>query len=263
MFFKSFDKTQLWYNVSGQGSPIIFIPGLASDSTTWLQQKAHFEQTHQVILLDNRGCGESEAPPGPYLIETMAKDVVSLMSHLNLEKADIVGGSMGAMIATQLAFDHTEKINNLVLLTPFAKFNSRNRYWFEVTGNIVDKITFEEYMALVIISSFGCDSYADRKQLDSFCQYFIKPDFPPTPLGFTAQKEGCLLFDVSNQFNKISVRTLVIAAEDDFFTRARDVKDIADQIPNAEFHLMEKTGHTVNIEAPDRLNALIGDFLKS
>jgi pimeloyl-ACP methyl ester carboxylesterase len=84
------------YRDEGQGEPLIMIIGLGSAQNNWRFQKGSFKKYHRTITFDNRGVGKSDKPTGPYTTNMMADDTVGLMDHLSIEKAHILGVSMGA-----------------------------------------------------------------------------------------------------------------------------------------------------------------------
>ena len=91
------------YKVEGVGEPLVMIMGIASTQRAWLLQTLAFKKHFKVITFDNRGCGESEKPHEPYSIRTLADDTAGLISHMGIDKAHVLGVSMGGMIAQELA----------------------------------------------------------------------------------------------------------------------------------------------------------------
>ncbi len=94
---------ELYYEVQGRGEPLLLIAGLAADSAFWLPVQEIFAATRQVIVLDNRGCGRTTPLDAGSSMRTMADDTMALVRHLNLTKVDVVGHSMGGMIAMECA----------------------------------------------------------------------------------------------------------------------------------------------------------------
>lgn len=105
----------LCYKVSGEGQPLILITGFASAQNLWYSQVRTFSKHYRVVTFDNRGFGKSDKPPGAYTTKMMAGDTIALMDHLGIEKAHLVAGSMGGMIAQEMAIDHPQRVGKLVL----------------------------------------------------------------------------------------------------------------------------------------------------
>ena len=111
----------LYYEEEGKGETLILIPGFTQHSGKF---KAHLKVLRQVfhtIVIDNRGSGQSSCPDKSYLIEDFAQDTAALMDALNIEKAHLLGNSMGTCIALQLCLDHPNKVNKVCLCAPSPK----------------------------------------------------------------------------------------------------------------------------------------------
>src|SRR5690349_17167122 len=103
MPFAKVNNVQLYYELDGDDSKpvVLFLHGLGSSVRDWEYQVTHFAQNYRVLLIDMRGHGRSEKPAGPYSMRQWAADVVALLDHLKIDKAHVVGLSMGGMIAFQ------------------------------------------------------------------------------------------------------------------------------------------------------------------
>ena len=113
------------YKVSGNGQPLVLIIGFGSTQNLWYSQVCAFSKHYRVVTFDNRGVGKSDKPPGPYTTKMMAGDTIALMDRLGIEKAHIVAGSMGGMIAQEMAIDHPQRVNKIVLFCTTAGGGSR------------------------------------------------------------------------------------------------------------------------------------------
>ena len=106
---------QLYAEQAGQGDDVIFISGLADEGACWVDQAAGLSDRWRITTFDNRGVGRSEAPPGEYRTPSFATDTAALMDALGIERAHVVGSSMGGAIAQELALAHPGKVRSLVL----------------------------------------------------------------------------------------------------------------------------------------------------
>src|SRR5215831_4658052 len=91
------------YEVAGEGEPLLLINGLADDLTSWAYQLEDFARHYRVISFDNRGVGATDKPAGPYTTAQMAGDARGLLDALGVERAHVLGVSMGGMIAQEFA----------------------------------------------------------------------------------------------------------------------------------------------------------------
>ncbi len=111
----------IYYEVTGQRTPLALIHGLGSSTRDWERQVPVFSERYQVITFDVRGHGQSAKPPGPYSIALFASDTVELVRALGIGPAHVVGISMGGMIAFQLAVDAPQRIKSLGYFPSFVK----------------------------------------------------------------------------------------------------------------------------------------------
>src|SRR5260370_7149028 len=105
------------YSTAGEGKPVLLICGTGQPADLWFAQVADLAAAgHAVITFDNRGCGRSEAPPAPYLVDDMAADTAALIEHLGLGPCDVIGYSLGGYIAQELAVTRADLLRRLPLL---------------------------------------------------------------------------------------------------------------------------------------------------
>jgi pimeloyl-ACP methyl ester carboxylesterase len=121
---------QMYYEVHGEGEPLALIMGLGTDISEWETIIRPLAQHCQVIALDNRGAGRTDKPDRPYMIELMADDTAGLLKALDVERAALLGISMGGRIALALALAHPELVSRLVLVSTSAKKAARRPWWF-------------------------------------------------------------------------------------------------------------------------------------
>src|SRR5690349_10045048 len=93
----------LFYEETGDGPPLLLITGLSGNAADWTPLLPALAARHRVIALDPRGAGRSSAPPGPYTMAQLAADALGLLDHLDVDRAHVVGFSLGGMIAQEMA----------------------------------------------------------------------------------------------------------------------------------------------------------------
>ncbi|MFZ0626748.1 MAG: alpha/beta hydrolase [Acidimicrobiia bacterium] len=114
--------TTIHYEVAGNGPPLLFLHGLGSSTADWERQVPHFSETHEVITLDFPGHGMSDIPPGPYTIKGLSDDVALFIEKLGRHPLKVVGISLGGMVGFQLAADHPELVERLVVVNAVQAF---------------------------------------------------------------------------------------------------------------------------------------------
>ncbi|MDE3087556.1 MAG: alpha/beta fold hydrolase [Acidobacteriota bacterium] len=119
----------LYYEVHGEGTPLLLVPGLGADVRLFAGVVGELRRRYRVVAFDPRGSGRSEKPDGPYSIETMADDAAALLAELGVTKAAVVGYSMGGRVALALALRHPEAVDRLVLAATSARTPARSSPW--------------------------------------------------------------------------------------------------------------------------------------
>jgi len=108
------------YEMHGEGEPLVLIAGLGTDVSMYRKMVRPLSERHRVLVFDNRGVGLTDRPDIPYTIEMMADDTAGLMAAVGIERAHILGISLGGRIAMALALRHPERVMKLVLTSTFA-----------------------------------------------------------------------------------------------------------------------------------------------
>jgi pimeloyl-ACP methyl ester carboxylesterase len=111
----------IYYEIHGEGEPLVLIAGLNSDHTLYRGIIPQLAERYQIIAFDNRGVGQTDKPDIPYSIEMMADDTAGLLHALGITQAHILGASMGGRIATALALQHPQLVTSLILVSTIVK----------------------------------------------------------------------------------------------------------------------------------------------
>ncbi|HEY6473612.1 MAG TPA: alpha/beta hydrolase [Acidimicrobiales bacterium] len=195
---------ELYYEVTGEGAPVLLIPGLGVDINYFSQIIGQLATKHRVVAFDPRGAGRSDKPDEPYTIDGMADDAVGLLAHLAIDRTTVVGCSMGGRIALSLTLSHPELVERLVLAAaspnlPPERFPSRR--WLMM--NVLSRIPLP-------------------KSVD-----------PQPHYAWEHQRRASRGFDVTARLGEIEVPTLVIHGRDDHMVPFSSGQEMADQIHGA------------------------------
>src|SRR5258707_6352363 len=115
MAFVENQGARIYWDELGSGAPLLLIMGLGWPSYAWYRTRPVLSAKYRTIALDNRGVGQSDAPPGPYSIAQMASDTAAVLTAARVNTANIFGVSMGGMIAQEFALQYPQKVRSLVL----------------------------------------------------------------------------------------------------------------------------------------------------
>lgn len=241
--------------VSGEGPALICVHGFTTTSEFWKEQVAEFSLDHTLIRPNLPGHGVSPHPQTrDYTIDAFARDIELLFEHFRLDRAVLVGLSMGGTIAQRFAVDNPERLDGLVLVgaTPHGLGPDVNA---ENVLSAIDKAGVARSSQDVIEKSFA--SVAPRSLVE-----FAKREVVQTP-DFVARAaiRSLNAADSRSWLESIKVPTLVVVGEDDIITPPQESKQLADGIPSAELRIIEKAGHFPMLEQPAAFNPMLRKFL--
>ena len=244
---------------------VLLIHGLTGNKSTMYPIRDMFKDEYRVITIDTRGHGESTRPE-QYTIDDHANDIHEIIKELNLEKVDILGYSMGSYIALRAAEVKCDDINNLILvcIKPNGKTSSVARLLKEANLDIT-QVTQEEMMEVILKASVAPQSFEKIASGELNIEGLLKGDEGQELNEEEKAAEDASLanFDNSNDYDKVTCNTLVIAAEYDGINPPELGREVADGIKDAKFELIENAGHLVVAEQPDEFQNIIKDFLNN
>lgn len=252
----------LYYEIHGSGFPVLFISGLGAGTWAWEPQAPYFSRSYQMISFDNRGAGRTSTPPGPYSIEQMALDSIRLMHSLDIDKAFVIGLSMGGMIAQELALILPHRISGLVLAATHPGGEMRILGSPEVYHRLMDNngLSQEEIVEKNIPILFSPKTVTHRPEIIQAYRERQK-SIPEQPeQAFAAQQEAIQAFDCSRRLSKIKAPTLVLAGEDDQLIPAENARRMAEHIPDSQIEIMSHAGHLIHMEQTEKFNKIIDEF---
>ena len=244
-------------------NPLLLIHGLTGNKTTMYPIRDMFKDDYRVITIDTRGHGESTRPE-EYTIDDHAEDIHEIIKELNLEKADILGYSMGSYIALRAAELKSDDINHLVLVCtkPNGKTSSVARLLKEADLDIT-QVTQEEMMGVILKASLAPDSLEKVLNGQLNIEEFLNGDESQelNEKEKAAEDASLANFDNSKDYDKVDCKTLVIGGEYDGINPPELGREVADGIKDAQFELIENAGHLAVAEQPEQFESVIKNFL--
>jgi pimeloyl-ACP methyl ester carboxylesterase len=254
----------MYYVEAGAGEPLVLIMGLGADHLAWGFQVPAFAERYRVIAFDNRGAGQSEAPDHPYTTRMMADDTVGLMDVLGVDRAHVLGASLGGMIAQEIALNHSARIRSLQLHCTLGRPDSYLRAQIAAGRVQRRKMTREEAMRAGYLWLFTPPTYNERPEfVEMILQNALANPYPMSLTGFEHQCDAVETHDTLDRVATIRCPTLISVADADILVPSRFSRALAARIPGAEFRLIEGAGHGYFWERSDVFNAMCVDFLSS
>ena len=247
-----------YYEISGKGETLVFIHGLGSSAEDWHFQTNFFSKNFQAIAYDVRGHGQSEKSKPPYSVALFTKDLKALLDKLGIEKAHIIGLSMGGWIAFQFALDYPNAIVSLTIVNSWADMRLKT---FQNKLNFFQRSVLFRLLSMRKIGEvIGARMFikAEQKELlEGFVDKWAKNHKPSYMASFKAAKG----WTVEKRLGEITCPVLVIAADEDY-SPVSAKEAYVKKMPNARLAVIEDSRHATPVEKPDEFNEVLLDFLQ-
>jgi pimeloyl-ACP methyl ester carboxylesterase len=262
------DGVRLYFEETGTGTPVIFVHEFAGDFRSWEPQMRHFGQRYRCIAFNARGYPPSDVPESPaaYSQHRAADDIRSVLDHLGIERAHVVGLSMGGFATLHFGFRHPSRARSLCVAGCGYGAEPEQRERFRT----------ESEATAAFIKSAGMTGFADKYAHGPTRVQFENKD----PRGFAefkrmlaehdalggintqlgVQRERPSLYDLVDEMRRLSVPTLILTGDEDWpcLTPAVLMKR---EIPTSALAVMPNCGHTINLEDPDQFNRIVNEFI--
>ena len=263
MAYLKVGNISMYYEIHGQGEPLLLIMGLGGHILDWgLVLPQQLAQYYQVIMFDNRGAGRSQQPSGPYSIAQMAWDTSSLMDSLEVEKAHVFGVSMGGMIAQQLAIDQPQKVTKLVLGCTSPGGQDQMSAPLEIQMYLEPRKDLDLYDALWWAAPAGLTPEFIRDHPEIVVRKNrANMQYPCSLEAYEAQLAAYRSFFAGGLLSAIQAPTLVLAGGRDVLIPPENSRIIAEQIPGAIGRVIDGAGHLFWISHPQETVSILCDFL--
>jgi proline iminopeptidase len=258
----------LYYEEAGSGTPILFVHEFAGDYRNWEAQMRYFSRRHRCISYSARGYKPSDVPndASAYTYKHWISDAIAVLDHLAIEKAHIVGLSMGGYTAVQIGINRPDRA--LSLTAAGAGSGSERAYMEEFRKNaLATADLFEQAGSAEVVRTYGLSPpripflLKDPRGFSDFNAAFASHDAQGsahTMRGFQAARPS--LYDFEAEIRRINVPTLIIVGDEDDPCLEPSVR-LKQWISPSGLVVFPKTGHVVNQEEPALFNLTVGDFL--
>lgn len=245
----------LFYEVFGEGAPIIFTHGASWNHYQWNNQVEHFKRYFKVSTWDVRGHGHSTLPKGPVDPEEFSADLIALMDHLSLKDAVLCGLSMGGHISLQTAIRYPERIKGLILIgTPCSSTLS----FYEKIFIPINRL-FTKWMPLQIIAKIQAKklSKINPTNYKYISEAFLMMSHDNWQRVWTAVTH----MESKNELHKVKCPTLLLIGDHDNMTNQQQ-PFMHRHIEGSELKIIPNAQHGTNLDNPKAVNQEIMEFIK-
>jgi pimeloyl-ACP methyl ester carboxylesterase len=251
------------YRDTGSGVPVLFIHGHPFNQSMWDTQVAALTWRYRVITFDLRGYGASEVPADDVTtLETMASDINSLLDHLSIPKAVVAGLSMGGQIAMAFADLYPQRLSGLILAATFPQADTPEA----AKARLVMADRFLNQGCVLpggeMLPKLIAPASLKKNPEIAVAVFTMIARTPPA--GAAAALRGrAQRKDYTESLTRITVPTLIAVGTEDSYISVDVANQMHRTIPNSRLEVFEGIGHLPNLEATDRFNAVLHDFLSA
>jgi 3-oxoadipate enol-lactonase len=251
----------LYYEVHGEGEPLVLVMGLGGDTLAWLPQIPPFSERYRTVVFDNRDVGRSSMASGPYEIRDIAADALALMEALELDSFHLLGLSMGGAIAQEMALAAPERIRTLTLAVTYAWAGAWARTQSEVWGARVQRMSREERVDELLLLNHTEHFFEDQETLGWLRGMILQNPNPQPPEAFARQLDACSRHNTLDRLGSLSMPVHVISGNRDLLVPAWKSDELAERIPQAKRTSIDGGPHGSWIEKAEEFNGLVLDFI--
>ena len=264
MQFAQVNGIRIAFETRGNGPPLVLIMGYRLNSRAWpVEFIDELAARFTLVLIDNRGTGESDKPTTGYVLSNMARDVCGVLDHLGIGRASIFGYSMGGAIAQRIVCEHPERVLSLVLCATLCGGRRAVYARPAVLSIMHDLDGIEPAVAARRIWTVTYEpNYlaANAEKIELQMQRELENR---TPLhAADLQFQAFVDFDASRDLPSVQAPTLIMTGDRDVLVPPRNSYILAELIPGAQLLILPGFAHRVLWEATGQCAGLIGDFLE-
>ena len=254
---------ELYYEQHGDGPDLVLVMGLGAHLGAWAQQTPVFAREFRVTVFDNRGAGRSAAPDEPYSIGQMADDTVALLDVLKIDRAHVVGASMGGMDAQEMAINHPDRVDRVVLACTRARAGEVRHILAPAQTALLDTDLDPIQRAVLSMPwSYTSAFMSDSRRVLAALELRKKDPYPIQPHAYRRQQAAVMAHDTVDRLNRIAAPAMVLVGAEDILTPVEESVELAKRIPGAHLRILPRGGHAFFAEYPAEVNNAVLDFLK-
>ncbi len=262
------DGVDLYYESTGEGTPLVFVHEFAGDHRSWEPQVRHFSRQYRVITFNARGYPPSSVPEhhASYSQARAVRDIACVMDHAGIQKAHIAGLSMGGFATLHFGLTFPERALSLCVAGCGYGAEASKREQFRAEGQTSANLLLEKGMqAFVDHYKFGPARVQflrdDPRGFEEFARQFAEHSAlgsANTQLG--VQRERPSLYDLTDKLAKLTVPTLILNGDEDWPCLPPGLM-LKQTIPTAALCVIPNCGHTINLEQPAAFNDALESLL--
>ncbi len=250
--------TDLYYEQEGSGPDVLLLPGLGATAHVWYPQMKALSGVMRLTAMDPRGHGRSGRPMGPYSTRLFSEDAAALIRRAGIAPAVVVGSSMSAATAIDLAAHHPDLVSALVLVGGFAVLPAAARERFEQRAVLAETDGMEPVADLVVQGALGATSHAVRPALVALFRQAVAAN---DRIAYAAAARAVRDIDVRALLPRVTCPTLILIGAEEVVAPMSAARALKAGIPHADVVVLPEAGHLPFLEQPAAFNAALQAFV--
>ncbi len=256
------DGVSLYYEIEGQGPPLMLIAGTASDSASWAPLVAALSSRFTLVRPDNRSTGRTRPTEAPLSVELWAEDALALLAELGLGPAAVVGHSLGGLIALQMAAKAPSQVSRLGLLASAPLRSARNAALFNLLVrlralDLPQDLWLRSFLPWIFHPRF----FDGEGRLESAIAQSLAYPHAQTPAAMAAQVAALTQFDPSGLVQQVRCPTLAVLAQNDLLIPPDVAQAALAPLADLRVETIAEAGHSLHWDAPEATLAALLPFL--
>lgn len=256
------DGTRIAYRIDGPQEPaakpdaIVFVNSLGTNVRMWEPQSARLCRRLRVVRYDQRGHGESEAPPGPYSMELLGQDLLALLDGLGLRRVHLCGLSLGGMVALWFAAHFPERVDRAVFADTAARIGTTDGWNDRISA--VESGGMASVRETVVARFLSTEFRARRPDVAREVGDMVEATDPRGYAGACAALRDA---DLHPLLGEVRAPSLVMAGERDESTPVEQARELHEALRGSRLEIVSGAAHLSNLEKSDFFNQRVTEFL--
>ena len=258
MSFVLSGSAEIYFEVYGAGPPVVLVHGAGGNTVVWWQQIPAFARSHTVVVMDHRCFGRSRCPKEEFLPEWFARDLIAVLDEAGIERAALVGMSMGGWTVLPTAVQYPERVSALVMCgTPGGLITESV---LAAMANVARGAAAQPAESLQGAITFSDRFVREQPEMVHLYDQIsaLNTGFEPSMLAAVGSPAARI---ASAELEGYAVPTLMVAAEHDRLFPAAVLREVAGLIPGCELVDFPGAGHSMYFEDPARFQSIVLDWI--
>ena len=263
MTFISSKKANIFVQSHGKGDPVLQIAGMISDVASWTPLTPILQNNYTLLQFDNRGAGRTKSQTPAWTIDDMVADALAVLDHYQIQRAHIIGHSMGGMIGLRLAALHPDRVGAFVSLASVNAPNEKGiQYFKNLAQTYASDMPTEQWFEQLLPALYAPNTFSNTNKLKAAAQTAAAYPHLQTPENFSGQVDALATIkpiDIST----ISAPTLSLIGAHDRMILPHRTRESLKDLPNITFKTLPDAAHSIHWDAPQEVAKEIIQFLNA